>query len=797
MRQVHLLLFFLLTFSLQAQQQELQSRVFIHLDQTHTIEDLAALGVEADHGNYAPQKHLINDFSESEIQLIANAGFTYDIQIADVTNWYQEQLASGQLETRNLNCGGTEDLYHYDIPENWAPGSFAGFFTYQEMLDELDSMAVAYPDLISPRAQIGDIFTHDNNPIYWLRISDNAQVDESEPEVLYTALHHAREPGSMSQMIFYMWYILERYGTDPEVTYLIDNTEMYFVPCVNPDGYLYNEATNPDGGGFWRKNRRDNLDGSFGVDLNRNYGFGWGYDDIGSSPNTNSSTYRGPEPFSEPETTALQFLCNQHEFQIALNYHTFGNLLIYPWGYLDSPSADSITFNGFADALTVENNFFAGIGSETVGYTVNGNSDDWMYGENTTKPAIYSMTPEVGPDSYGFWPTPDYIETLIQSTLLQNLTTAHLVLNFGLARDDSPLFFTDWSSSIDYTLRRYGLMDGDLTVSLTALSNNILSVLDGPQSYTLDMNESVSNSFGFDVAGTTTFGEELVFLLSVDNGSVIRSDTLRKTFYGGELETVFMSDGEDIGTWTANDSWGLTGATYYSAPNSITDSPDAPYQNNSINSLVSPAIDLTGVENADLNFWAIWNTESNYDYVLVEAVDVITGTSTPLCGLYTNPGVEPFQPLDVPIYDGTQADWVQESICLDDFIGSTIYIEFSLYADGGVTADGFYFDDLEISTIIPDTFVNVSTLELQHQNELRLFPNPTSGYVWVDLPLGDLDQEKDIQVYDALGRMVLHQSYTGKRARVDISGLADGFYLVEVLQKDKQIGASPLLINGD
>jgi murein tripeptide amidase MpaA len=97
--------------------------------------------------------------------------------------------------------------------------------------------------------------------------------------------------------MYYMWYLLENYGTDPEATYLVDNREMYFVPCFNPDGYEYNRQTDPNGGGMWRKNRRNN-GGSYGVDLNRNFGYMWGYDDLGSSPIPSSETYRGPSAFS-------------------------------------------------------------------------------------------------------------------------------------------------------------------------------------------------------------------------------------------------------------------------------------------------------------------------------------------------------------------------------------------------------------------------------------------------------------------------------------------------------------------
>jgi murein tripeptide amidase MpaA len=133
------------------------------------------------------------------------------------------------------------------------------------MLDILDAMAAAYPNLISAPQSIGTSI--EGRPIPFVRISNDPNVDQDKPEVLYNSLHHAREPGGLSQLIYYMWYLLENYGTDAEVTYLLDDRELYFVPCVNPDGYVYNQTIEPGGGGMWRKNRRDNGDGSFGVDL--------------------------------------------------------------------------------------------------------------------------------------------------------------------------------------------------------------------------------------------------------------------------------------------------------------------------------------------------------------------------------------------------------------------------------------------------------------------------------------------------------------------------------------------------
>jgi len=113
-----------------------------------------------------------------------------------------------------------------------------------------------------------------------------------------------------------MWYLLENYSSDPSIKNIVDNTEMYFIPVVNPDGYIYNQTTNPNGGGLWRKNRRNNGDNTYGVDLNRNYSYNWGYDNTGSSGNTNSDTYRGPSPFSEPESRIMRDFTYQRALRI-------------------------------------------------------------------------------------------------------------------------------------------------------------------------------------------------------------------------------------------------------------------------------------------------------------------------------------------------------------------------------------------------------------------------------------------------------------------------------------------------
>jgi murein tripeptide amidase MpaA len=96
-------------------------------------------------------------------------------------------------------------------------------------------MYLQYPNIVTQKFSVG--LSIENRPIYAVKISDNPTINESEPQVHMNSLIHAREPQAMMTIMYYMYYLLENYGTDPEVTYLVNNREIYFIPCINPDGY--------------------------------------------------------------------------------------------------------------------------------------------------------------------------------------------------------------------------------------------------------------------------------------------------------------------------------------------------------------------------------------------------------------------------------------------------------------------------------------------------------------------------------------------------------------------------------
>jgi hypothetical protein len=195
----------------------------------------------------------------------------------------------------------------------------------------------------------------------------------------------------------------------------VDNYELYFCPVVNPDGYEYNREIAPNGGGMWRKTRRNNGDGTYGVDPNRNYTYFWGYDNNGSSPSTNDETYRGPSPGSEPEIMAMMSFIGQHDFAVIINYHSYGELFLHPWGFWTGQAEDVAFYDTLAEEAQNQG-YTVGTPWETL-YMVNGESSDWDYGDDRYRNKAFGTVIEVGSGFDGFWPDPSRIEPLVNENI--------------------------------------------------------------------------------------------------------------------------------------------------------------------------------------------------------------------------------------------------------------------------------------------------------------------------------------------------------------------------------------------
>lgn len=749
-----------------SQHPERFSQVKIALSGGVTIDDIAASGIPLEHSSIS-KNHIITVASETDIAHLQTLGIPYTVVIPDMAAHYRSR-SNYLKDSEFLHCN---KLYNdtIAIPNQFNYGSMGDYLTYDELLEELDSMALLYPNLITVKQPIDTFLTYEGRPIYYVKISDNATLDESasESQVLYTALHHAREPVSMMQLVFYMQYLLENYGNNEKVNHIIDNMELFFVPCVNPDGYVYNETTDPSGGGMWRKNRRDHADGNFGVDVNRNYGEDWGIDNVGSSPFTWSSTYRGSAPFSEPETRSIAYLCEQHSFKASLNYHAYSNILVCPDGY----QQDSLRYVSFANHLTQHNHYTYGTGEETLGYSVNGDADVWMYKEEITKQKQYSFTPEIGNNSDGFWPPKSRIIPLCQENLLANINTALLVEDYVNIYEKG-----------NFSIGREGSLKLDIQrIGLDAIGSAVLRLLPNPYMETYD-DDIILGSFSdletkqvvvnYKLKKNVKEGVVVPFQFELLLDDATQTKIISKIY---NTQQPVLSEKFDviINNWILG-QWGATTEDFVSHSNSITDSPFSNYLPNHQNELIlNKSINLTSPNyvNAYIKFYVKWDIENGRDYAQLIVNDGIEDYA--MCGNYTNNGVAyTGQPDGEPLYDGIQKNWVEEYISLREFMGKVITIKIVMNSDNTVERDGMYIDNFRIYAV--EQFLD-GTEDLRELNRAILYPNPAANTIYINRPDHDLVY---LQLIDAYGKLLLNQHVASAKHSVDIAFLPAGMYSI-------------------
>ncbi|MFT5424758.1 MAG: hypothetical protein ACI89L_002558 [Phycisphaerales bacterium] len=247
----------------------------------------------------------------------------------------------------------------------------------------LFDLAAAYPSLATVQ-QIGT--SVEGREIYAILISapDTAQNPRAQRKVVqWNGTQHAREWISPMTVLYLADQLLAQSTSDPRIAGLLQTTEFAIVPISNPDGYVYSWTNYR----LWRKNRSDNGGGRFGVDLNRNWSYQWG--GTGSSGNTNSDTYRGPAPFSEPETTAVSDLALSFGARFAggIDYHSHGQLILWPWGYAFAavlPEPDRSIITGIsidmAGAILDHGGVAYSPQKATDLYPADGTADDWYQG---------------------------------------------------------------------------------------------------------------------------------------------------------------------------------------------------------------------------------------------------------------------------------------------------------------------------------------------------------------------------------------------------------------------------------
>ena len=538
---------FLLSF-VQANSQgtEKYSRVKVSVNKSQ-FQKLLSKGVCFDEIAEKKDTYFIGDFSAKEISLMKEEKLSVTVLIDDLTLDFLKRNKEDQINANDaMRTGGT--------PPGFSYGSMGGYLTYAQMATELDELKTMYPNLITTKASIGN--STEGRTIWMVKISDNPDIHENlEEGVLYTGLSHAREPISMVSLIYFMQYILSKYGTDPEITCLIDNRELYFVPCVNPDGYVYNQTNNSNGGGFWRKNRKNNGDGTFGVDINRNFDYNWGFDNNGSSSVTSSEVYRGPGPGSEIETSVLKDFVNNNQLSIALNTHTYANKVIIPYEYNSSATPNETHYNSLASMLTAENNYLYGKNMQMVGYNANGSVDDWMYSNN-----LYSFTVETGSEADGFWPVQSRIIPICEQNLDLNISAAWAAGKYIKPGIPENTYVSGLSYDLPVSVTNYGNAPGTIeTVSLSITDPRVLLY---------DATPILCS--GLPVDNSITIPKNITFIPNAASGTInanLVTTTAEGCVYNIPISFQYSADGcfPIPSSWTAIDigNPGLAGSSCY------------------------------------------------------------------------------------------------------------------------------------------------------------------------------------------------------------------------------------------
>jgi hypothetical protein len=292
------------------------------------------------------------------------------------------------------------------------PPTDAAYHDYAEMAAEVQSTANAFPTIVGPRFSIGT--SYEGRQLYAVKVSDHPDVDEPEPEVLFTANQHAREHLTVEMALYILRELTSKYGSDPRITNIVDSRETWIVFMVNPDGVEYDIAT----GSYrmWRKNRQPNGTGAVGTDLNRNWGWQWGCCG-GSSGSFSSETYRGAAPFSAPETARLRDFVNSRviggvqQIKAHIDFHTYSELVLWPYGYTTADTASGLTANDRNAHATLGQQMAAtnGYKPEQASdlYIADGTIDDWLWGQHKIFTYTFEMYPTTS--SPGFYPPDEVI----------------------------------------------------------------------------------------------------------------------------------------------------------------------------------------------------------------------------------------------------------------------------------------------------------------------------------------------------------------------------------------------------
>ncbi len=640
------------------------------------VKTINTLNLSIDRVNRLTGSIIVDVRGQKEEDLLLQHGFAAS-RIPDSAREYYELLMATTLGSDN-----PLDAYY----------SLAEFHSF------LQDIQISYPNLCQ-LVQYGTSIQ--NRPLYALKISDNVVQNEAEPELKLIANIHGDEPIGYDMLIRTIQLLTSEYGSDPRITNIVDNTELWFIPMMNPDGYANGVRYNADG-----------------VDLNRNFTMPTG------------TTQPDGNPLATENLAMIDF-SNQHNFVCGFNFHSGALVVNYPWDYSHVLAPDDellidMSLNYAQHNLPMYNSseFAQGITNGAAWYVITGSMQDWNYAFTSNIELTIELSNTKWPNAStldGYWANnQESILSFIEYAQngLKGIVThssgnpiaatitvqdnAKVIQNDPIVGDYHRLLlpgtYLVTASAESYipqtvqitvpaqghTIQNFALE----SASMLTLNGNVRDIDGYPvpsAQITLYADPAVQTTA--DINGEFTLPDiyegDYQLLVSSAQQGVFQSLLQLRQVDGNSMaivlgDTVFADDFESgLGAWDATSPWGII----QEGGNSVlTDSPAGNYGNNINKSIrTAEAINLSTIDQPVLSFKARWNLETGYDFVYVEAS--ANGSNW----------------TELTSFTGTQSEYTQQVLSLDTFSGGSLYLRFRLRSDRYETADGIYIDDVAIS----------------------------------------------------------------------------------------------------
>lgn len=786
---------------------------------------------------FSPEKNLDIIIPEESISRLKKLGYTFEI------------VKTENEMKQNLRPVGRE---------------LTEYTSYDEMVDELEELAALHPEIVE-LIDIGDskgkIYYESGNDNYedyahdiWcVKLSDNVGTEEDEPNVCFDGVHHAREVGTLEMVLAIMHHLVDNYGTDPEVTYWVENAQIWFIPLVNPDGH---KIVIDEDDMWWRKNIHDNdengqitwgngQDYPDGVDPNRNYGPLEWFAGAGTSGST-GLTYPGTEPFSEPETSALKNLIQSHKFATAMSYHSYSELIMWPLGYSNScvaPDNDAFEEFGEAMAATVPALYGGNYTPQQTNalYPCSGTTTDWGYG---VERVFYYIT-ELGIE---FIPSYSQNEQIVENNLsaaLMILDRAFNSILTGTVTDSlsgEPIVAEVTIPEIDNTGTEV-----EPARSGEEFGRYFRPLL--PELYTVEFSAFGYETKTFEIVAVYEEGESVLdaelnpapqteVTIFVENADALPIENAEITFLNTPLESVVTSpDGQAVienvpyGNYDVSVYTDEFGTFVYSAA--------IDENNTTLTFTIEEPIVFDGFENGLTNWdatgsWDLTNSESysgdysatdspsgnyganaNYTFTYTDMIDLSNAISASVqfaTKYYIEQGYDYayFQIssqgnwTDLATYTGSQSEWNEEAFNLNAYLGQIVSFRFKFESDTYVEEDGIYIDDYKIFVSSGQGMSGNNP----HENTLKLFQNfpnpfnPTSAATTkISFNLPNSSEKTSLEIFNIKGQMVNKFNIESGSNSVEWNGndkfgnaVRSGVYLYRISNHKKTVSRKMLLM---